>query len=538
MFHLPLPIEGRSREPTSVTKRVSRGYTYNILKYHFPENEYDYIQPTKLILPFYSAPLGESSNTYRYASGVLRNNEKYTEYTVITDELQTKIFAYMAPRLTTKIDSLSDSLTQCSPILEVKTAIEGTMITFFWNEDTEEWNICTRNGVGCDYSFVRPTKPADEKPKTFREMVLDAFRSSLDIENTGSDPIDIKDLNDVSILQDLSKSHCYTCVLQHPENHIVYSIVPSCAFLKLVRIYERNAMPPLVPQDSNVCYRECLREIPLYATDAEEEDNNIRTTGFRVFGNPNNRVKFLKTTEELEELKQSIFYIYYREYEAQVMMGQNTDSTDLNVFSDFDKGSWYFPPAWILTNQTTGHICEISNPFYERAKQLRNMQPNMRYQYLELRKNKQLQEYLHAFPRYYMQFMQFAQEYDNFITAVHTAYIKYYVMRVRENIPKRFFFHAARIHHEIYLASVPRTKITRRMVEEYFEKFESTKMFYYLTERESDSAAPGPALTEGCPAASTEGCPAASTEGCPPALTEEAQPRTNSPILSEIHLNV
>jgi hypothetical protein len=513
MFHLPLPIEGSSREPTSITKRYSRGYTYNILKYHFPENEYDY------------------------------NNEKYTEYTVITDELQTKIFAYMAPRITTRVDSLT--FPQESSSIEVKAAIEGTMITFFWNDDINEWTICTRNGVGCDYSFFRPTNPADEKPKTFREMVLDAFRSSLDIENTGSDPIDIKDLNDVSILQDLSKSHIYTCVLQHPENHIVYSIVPSCAFLKLVRIYERNAMPPLVPQDSNICFRECIREISLYATDAEEEeeeeDFNIRKTGFRVFGNPiqptkligesntyrcasgvlcNNRVKFLKTTEEVEELKQSIFDIYYREYEAQVMMGQNTDSTDLNVFSDFDKGSWYFPPAWILTNQTTGHICEISNPFYERAKQLRNMQPNLRYQYLELRKNKQLQEYLHAFPRYYMQFMQFSQEYDNFITVVYTAYIKYYVMRVRENIPKRIFVHAARIHHEIYLASVPRTKINRQMVEEYFEKFESTKMFYYLTERESDSAAPGPALTE----------------GSPPAFTED-QPQTDTPILSEIHLN-
>jgi hypothetical protein len=456
------------------------------------------------------------------------------------------------------------------------------MITFFWNDDINEWTICTRNGVGCDYSFFRPTNPADEKPKTFREMVLDAFRSSLDIENTGSDPIDIKDLNDVSILQDLSKSHIYTCVLQHPENHIVYSIVPSCAFLKLVRIYERNAMPPLVPQDSNICFRECIREISLYATDAEEEeeDFNIRKTGFRVFGNPiqptkligesntyhcasgvlcNNRVKFLKTTEEVEELKQSIFNIYYREYEAQVMMGQNTDSTDLNMFSDFDKGSWYFPPAWILTNQTTGHICEISNPFYERAKQLRNMQPNLRYQYLELRKNKQLQEYLHAFPRYYMQFMQFSQEYDNFITAVYTAYIKYYVMRVRENIPKRIFVHAARIHHEIYLASVPRTKINRQMVEEYFEKFESTKMFYYLTERESDSAAPGPAFTEGCPPAFTEGFAEGSpaftegfaegspaftegfaegfTEGCPQDSTED-QPQTDTPILSEIHLNV
>jgi hypothetical protein len=462
MFHLPLPIAGRKNEPTSVVHRTSRGYTYSILKYHFLNNEYDY------------------------------NSERCSEYTVITDELQTKIFAYMAPRLTARIDSISAGSEENNenPVIEVKAALEGTMVTFFWNEDTNEWNICSRNGVGCDYSYFHPTNPGEAKPKTFREMVLDAFRSSLDIELGGEGgPVDIKDLNDVQILQELSKSHCYTCVLQHPENHIVYSTVPSCAFLRLVRIYERNAMPPLVSADSDICYRECLREIQLFDEDQdqEEEDRDIRKTAFRVFGNPNIRLDYLKTKEDLRDFTQSVFDVYYRGSTAYSQMTDRIEAADVSYFTDHNQESLYYPPAWILTNQKTGHICEISNPFYEHAKQLRNMQPNMRYQYLDLRKNRKLQDYLHAFPRYYSQFAKLTDEYDQFITAVYNAYVKYYIMRIRENIPKRYFVHAARIHHGIYLASNPRTKINRRIVEEYFEKFESTKMFYYLTERDSDS---------------------------------------------------
>jgi asparagine synthase (glutamine-hydrolysing) len=46
-------------------------------------NVFESIQPTKLILRFYSAPLGESSNTYRYASGVLRNREEHHQESII-----------------------------------------------------------------------------------------------------------------------------------------------------------------------------------------------------------------------------------------------------------------------------------------------------------------------------------------------------------------------------------------------------------------------------------------------------------------------
>ena len=84
----------------------------------------------------------------------------------------------MAPRETIGFSEFKSNY-QEGDVVEVKESIEGTMITFFWNDEINEWDICTRNGVGGDYSFMRPTNKDDKAPKTFREMVLDAFRTKL-----------------------------------------------------------------------------------------------------------------------------------------------------------------------------------------------------------------------------------------------------------------------------------------------------------------------------------------------------------------------
>ena len=113
MFHLPIPINRNSGEPLDVIKRVSRGYEYNILKYNLASH----------------------------------NGDKNTEYALITNSDKTKVFAYMAPPQTIDYSEFCDSC-QTDDRIEIKYSIEGTMITFFWNDDTEEWDICTRNISG------------------------------------------------------------------------------------------------------------------------------------------------------------------------------------------------------------------------------------------------------------------------------------------------------------------------------------------------------------------------------------------------------
>lgn len=455
MFYLPIPIEGCSGEPVSIQKRQSHGYEYTILKYEHHTVE------------------GQSE-----------------PYTVVTNADQTKVFAYMAPRETITFNDLKMTGYQEGDVVEAKESIEGTMITFFWNDETEEWNICTRNGVGGEYSFARPTNKGDEAPSTFREMVVDTFRIALMVDRIVR-PEDVHDLNDVPILDSLSKMHCYTCILQHPANHIVYRGAPFCSFLKLVAIYETGAMPPLVPHDSNVFYRECVRELAnpdypeiakQYLQDSKEsEDDEVWKYAYRVFCRTRTTSEFIKSFDDLAEFKNEVFENYV---DTMIVNEGKVRASDIGEHED----SLYYPPAWILTNNRTGQRCEVKNPFYEMAKNLRNMNPNMRYQYLHLRKTNQLSDYLLAFPRYKTDFAELEKEYERFVTEVHSAYVKFYIKKERDqHIPKQHFVHAARIHHNLYLKqdpALPRRKVTRDTIYFYFNGFSATKMFYFLTRTE------------------------------------------------------
>lgn len=460
MFHLPIPIEGCSGEPVSIQKRQSHGFEYTILKYEY---------------------------------GVCDGQKE--PYTVVTNAEQTKVFAYMAPRETVTFADLK-YVYQEGDIIEVKESIEGTMITFFWNDETGEWNICTRNGIGGEYSFMRPTNKGDEAPSTFREMVVDTFRIALMVDRVVR-PEDVHDLNDVPILDSLSKTHCYTCILQHPANHIVYRSAPFCSFLKLVAIYETGAMPPLVPQDSEVLYRDTVRELAnpdypeitkQYLQESKEDgDDEVWKTAYRVFCRTRTTSEFVKTFDGFLSFKKEVFENYV---DTMIMNDGKVCASNIGEHED----SLYYPPAWILTNNRTGQRCEVKNPFYEMAKELRNMNPNMRYQYLHLRKTNQLSDYLLAFPQYRTNFMNLENEYEQFVTEVHNAYVKFYIKKERDqHIPKQYFVHAARIHHNLYLKqdpALPRRKVTRDTIYFYFNGFSATKMFYFLTRTEEEEQKP------------------------------------------------
>ncbi len=509
MFFLPIPIEGNSGQPISVQHRKSRGYEYTFLHYKICTSE-----------------------------------DTFEKYTVLTNTDQTKVLAYMAPRETASFNRMRFEYYQKDDVVEVKDSIEGTMITFFWNDETGEWNICTHNGVGGDYSFtknafrglirsasetvetpnalphsfrrqntknvnIHSTKKENRDQMTFREMVVETLgltessvrglstqeledESSVMVSDRITLPEDVHDLNDIVLLDELSKTHCYTCILQHYANHIVYNFAnntPFHSFLKLVSIYETGSMPPLVPYDSDVTYRDCVRELDnpydtcypnSYLLKSKEDcDDDIWQKAYRVFSAPRKNIYHIKTIDDLHSFKKSVFETYI---ETMIINGGKVCSIDIGEYDE----SVYYPPAWILTNTKTGHRSEVKNPFYEMAKKLRNMQPNMRYQYLYLRDCHLVDDYLLAFPQYTLEFAVFEKEYEQFVTEVHNAYVKFYIKKERDQlIPKCYFVHAARIHHNIYLQQThTRQKVTRETVELYFEFITPAKMFYLLTQKD------------------------------------------------------
>jgi hypothetical protein len=384
-----------SEEIVLHTEKECRGVKYNIHKYS-NSHVYNFVDPRVIV--------------------------DEPGFTIISTELS-NVCAYLPPLNSVSDKGLDQNIINAlegihiSPEVEITNALEGTFVAFFW---AEQWEVCTRNGVGCEYAFGSVNK-------TFREMVLDAFGGELSCE-------------------ELSKDCCYTCVLQHPENHIVYPVSHLPATLTLINVYQITNSGEVVN----------IVTIPEH----DERWKSAKTV-FR---------------QSEQQVSHSMNHITINTIFREQTGPQKVLHADL-----LDTSSVFYPPAWIFTNKTTGNTILIRNHYYEAAKRFRNMQPNLKYLYLELKKNALIELYLDAFPKYKNQFDLFAEEYNSFVKSIYEVYVKYYILKIRNvEYPKKYFVHSAKIHHNVYLAYMNRIKVTEDTVRSYLYTLTTSGLFHAL----------------------------------------------------------
>ena len=119
---------------------------------------------------------------------------------------------------------------------ETTEVIEGIMISLFWDDRINGWQIATKGAIGGEYWFFRTQfKDISEKEEqlTFRQMFLEALKAK-----------EGEDINDIPIIKELEclMEHklCYNFVLQHPLNHIVLTTEKPRLFL--ISVYEINEL--------------------------------------------------------------------------------------------------------------------------------------------------------------------------------------------------------------------------------------------------------------------------------------------------------
>ena len=298
--------------------------------------------------------------------------------------------------------------------ITISQIVEGTMINLFYDSDHEQWEIATRGAVGGDYWFYRVNYNTDDKSQlTFRQMFLEALGDSA-----------TSDLNDNMYLSELPKDHCYSFVLQHPHNHIVYPVEKPTVYL--VSVYKTN-------NDQTAQY------IPL---------QSVMQWG--VLQNSQCGILFPQIT--------------------------NNENVSYDSLIDYDTKT-----GFMVVNNLTGDRTSIVNGEYERLKCLRGNNPNIQYDYFERLQNETLTDYLVSFPQYKTIFDAFQYQYSVFLDTVHAAYMSYYVMKQGKTvrIPKNIFTHIYKLHFDVYLQSDKHITITREVVEEYFAKMTpKEKMFH------------------------------------------------------------
>ena len=195
----------------------------------------------------------------------------------------------------------------------------------------------------------------------------------------------------------LDKDFCYSFVLQHPENRIVVPFFKPQLYL--VSVFT-------IIQSKNL-----LNIYPCRMKKVKECTNWSNTT-----------VKFPETYE-------------FRNYSDLIekYASMNTSYNILGV---------------VFYNVKTGERCKVRNPVYEQVRQLKGNQPKLQYQYLVLRKEGRVSEYLTYFPETKKIFSQFRDQMHLFTKTLYSNYISCFIKKEKTLLeyPEQFRCHMFSLH--------------------------------------------------------------------------------------------
>ena len=233
-------------------------------------------------------------------------------------------------------------------------------------------------------------------------------------------------------LENLNRAYSFSFVLQHPENRIVVPFKK--ALIYLVAMYHIDDT-----ESTNCC---------VYSYNIDE---------MRKLNWMNANIKFPET--------------YYC-----------NDYTEL-IKQYASMNTPYYVLGFVLHNVQTGERSKIRNPVYEQVRVLRGNQPKLQYQYLTLRKQNRVKDFLKYYPENKRAFSEYREHIHLFTNTLFMNYISCYVKK--EN-PLKQYSEQYRTHmftlHGLYINTLRANKmtITNRVVIDYVNNLQTTLLMYCL----------------------------------------------------------
>jgi len=234
-------------------------------------------------------------------------------------------------------------------------------------------------------------------------------------------------------LMSLNPEYCYSFVLQHPQNRIV------------------------VPFEKSQLYLVGMYKI------VNNSPDDIKVHSFVI-----NEIFDSKVWENTQILYPEIYK--YESY-SELIEKYASMNTSYNIL------------GFVLYNKETGERCKIRNPVYEQVRQLRGNQPKLQFQYLSLRKEGKVKEFLKVYPEYKKEFFEFRQQIHLFTNTLFSNYISCYIKKEK---PLREFSDQYRTHmfkiHQIYMDELKENNlyVTNTVVIKYVNSLESSLLMYCL----------------------------------------------------------
>lgn len=230
----------------------------------------------------------------------------------------------------------------------------------------------------------------------------------------------------------LEPDMCYSFVLQHPENRIVVPF--SKPQLYLVGVYKISNNP---------------NEIIVSHYDSSEYKHFFSELGTSV------------------KFPESYDFDSYKEL-VDKYGSMNTSYDIVGV---------------VIHNKLTGERTKIRNPVYEQVRNLRGNQPKLQYQYLCLRKEGRVKDFLKYYPENKHDFSAFRDQVHLFTNTLFSNYISCYIKKEKPLIE---FSQQYRTHmftiHQLYMNELREKKlfVTNTIVQKYVNELHPSLLMYCL----------------------------------------------------------
>lgn len=399
---------------------------YNQKKYTFNNNEYTIIKYKKDILQsYFDIAHGADADADTEANKVLLdsydNLSKYRSVIVRNN----KVLAF-SPEKSLNFDVFKKKYTNTDECW-LEDFVDGTMINVFFDNINKTWEIATRSTVGGNIVFFNDIKNysffnSDNQVDHYKNIT---FRSMF-FESCNACKFD---------LNSLSTKYSYSFVMQHPFNRIVTPV--HAPVIYLVKVYEiDNTNFPIVNiKEKNI--PELINEPPY------------------IFANTN--VQFINKyplQSSLEEL-----YTHYN-----------------NKLAPFHcLGS-------IIYNKD-GTRTKIRNVNYEEVRKLRGNQPKLQFNYLSLKKENKIKEFLHYYPEHVLLFNKFKLLMFEYTNELFTNYINCFIkkqMHLKE-YPFQYKNHMYHIHQKYLSDLKPNNKIVdKKVVIDYVNTLHEAQQMFVI----------------------------------------------------------
>jgi hypothetical protein len=374
-----------------------------------------------------------------------------------------KICCVAPPKMLSLSDEFkSHEVNSVSSNFTAEELVEGIMVNLFWKDDpvSEEggqragkWYMATKTWVG-EVSFDHIIQ-AEAEAQLATEPSHDDVCGTEGEGGRGYQKLGVKEVLRRRICDVLSlipggldtipKEYCYSCVVQHPKNQIVNHITEPKLYL--IAVYKVS---------------------PIDTTD-ETGVNVIRI----------DRDIFSKNFGGLVSHMPSTLTCVSQDTDSTTSATAHTVDDYCKMYASVESRNVSLPGV-VFVDKDTGFCYKKRNPKYESVKKRKGMEQKLAAQYLQLRKDREIDEYLKYHPQHSRAFQQFRDRLHEYTQKLYDAYIEHYVKKNAKPLKEYdrvLKIHMYKLHYDIYLAKMKESGVfvTKHTVIDYVNQLEAAQ---------------------------------------------------------------